>query len=471
MSCRVYFDVSGLLHWFAYNTNPSGIQRVYTQILQEPILYRNPNVSLIARCPGSQFFKVPSDLVAGLAAVERIDAVAEMRRLFIAGLQRAAIGAFWNEARVGHLPFALAGLAGMVSRSFERPSPAAGDIIVGLGDFWCYRGHVQALLELKRRSGASLVHMIHDVFPLDQPSWSQPYYGSEFASQFMLLAPEVDRWLVNSRFVGEQLRRQLVRRYGSCRDIDVIPMGWDSFRPGKMQRKRVRSVLTRLGVGSPGYILCVSPIEPRKNVRQLVQAVRRLQLAPGGADVRCVVVGRAGWNAKEVRAFRRGVDSAKGKILWIGSVDDADLSVLYQCARFSVVPSLNEGWGLPVQESLAHGTPCLAMSTGGLKEASLELARYVNPHVTASFDAALREWALDDGAISAARRRLRRTMRSLRLPRWGDAASRVMEICGKMAEKPTAAALDTYDLDRAAGRQTVRLRAPTTMPRRSATGI
>src|SRR5260370_2167801 len=100
------------------------------------------------------------------------------------------------------------------------------DALIGLGDFWCHREHVQALIALKNRSRSTLVHLVHDLIAANSPQWTHPHYGQEFLDQLSRLAPHVDHWLVTSKYVGEQVSDYPGHPGLPQRSINIIPMRW-----------------------------------------------------------------------------------------------------------------------------------------------------------------------------------------------------------------------------------------------------
>jgi glycosyltransferase involved in cell wall biosynthesis len=442
---RLFFDVSGLLQWFAYQAKPTGIQRVTTQILHAATTHLEREVELIARCPGSRaFFPVSRQLATNLVGPARDEALRSVRRVFVNGMRSVHPLLFLRQARMGHVPYALWGISRLTEvarnrsplRSMDLQSqhvviPAADDVIVGLGDFWCHREHANALVDIKRRTGATLIHMIHDLYALSHPEWTHPYYGPQFAKQFAWLAPHVDHWLTNSRFVKSQVNSYVEEHRIAGRRIDVVPMGWDSF-PDASTLLDDKRVMEKLGLDTGKYILHVGTVEPRKNLLSLIDVMCKLRRELGDETPTCILVGREGWRSDEVKKHLRRTAFAGGTIRWIHEVDDADLPLIYRGARFTVMPSLAEGWGLTVQESLAHGVPCIASDAGGVPEAGLDLARYVNPRSSGELFAAIRHWATDDEAVSSARTRIRvRLERQSSRPTWKNAAQTVFGVCEK----------------------------------------
>lgn len=444
MTNRVLFDVSGLVQWYAYLDHPSGIQRVTERILQALPAPIGGRVEFVARAIGSdRFYHVDAEIISDLGIAERRPhAIARLRRLFAASMRLAGLGGM-RELRSIHLPYVLLGyahleflwqawcekrLAGLTMEMAIVRTPSDRDVLVGLGDFWCHRGHVDALIRLKERCGIRLVQMVHDLFPLDRPEWSHPLYGPEFVGQLNRLATHVDRWLVNSTFVSAALRKYLESLGRGASPIDILSMGSASSDAGSASNSDDLSILAKYGLGNSSYILQVGTVEPRKNVAALLDALKEVRKDHPHETPLCLLVGRDGWKSEVLHRRLKDTAFEQGTVRWIRNVPDADLPALYRGARFTVVPSLGEGWGLAVQESLGQGTPCIASSRGGLLEAGSDLARYVDPEKPDELRLAITDWIAHDDVLEKYRERIRRRLSTGRpFAEWRVAGEQVME--------------------------------------------
>ena len=440
---RVLFDVSGLVQWYAYLSNPSGIQRVMESILSQPALLRNPSVTLVSRAIGSDtFYIVEPDIIAGLTTREtRRASIARLRGLFAESMRLAKPARLLREMHSIHVPYIALGFS-FTERFWEsrcaghwvaRPSRLqtiapndACDAVVGLGDFWCHGGHVPALIALKHRTGAKLTHLVHDLIAAVNPQWTHPHYGKQFLDQFDRLAPAVDHWLVTSSYVGGQLANYLDRQKLPRPQIDTIPMGWPTPLPAQDDD----GVLAKYGLERQRFLLHVGTVEPRKNLDGLFDALTRLRSEPAVDSLPCVLVGRDGWRSETIRQRLKDDPWLSGRVKWIKNAPDSDLAVLYRNARFTVVPSFDEGWGLAVQESLAHRTPCIASRAGGIPEAGLDLVDYVESGNTDALAATIRTLAADGNALEQARARLTNGLGSRPLPDWSDTANGLARLLG-----------------------------------------
>jgi glycosyltransferase involved in cell wall biosynthesis len=148
--------------------------------------------------------------------------------------------------------------------------------------------------------------------------------------------------------------------------ITVVYPGYDDALA------RVDAAAVRARYGLPeNYFLHVGTLQPRKNLMRLMEAVSQ---AP--APVRLVLAGRAGWMAAPIAARARELSD---RVRWLEYVPDEDLAGLYSGAQALVFPSLFEGFGFPVLEAMACGTPVICSNTSSLPEVAGQAALLVDP--------------------------------------------------------------------------------------------
>jgi len=138
----------------------------------------------------------------------------------------------------------------------------------------------------------------------------------------------------------------------------------------------------------PRFVLYVGTIEPRKNLVRLVEAYARLHAAHD-LEHALIFVGSRGWKDEAVFTAVEQLD-LNGRVRFLGYVPVRDLVALYNLAALVAFPSLYEGFGLPVLEAMACGTPVLTSPNGSLSEVAGSAAEYVDPHDVESIAAGLR---------------------------------------------------------------------------------
>lgn len=151
--------------------------------------------------------------------------------------------------------------------------------------------------------------------------------------------------------------------------------------------------LTALGLQAQHYFLCVSTFEPRKRIDRLVRAYTGLP-ATLRSRFPLILAGAKGWHNESLDALIAQA-SADGSVRRLGFVSDAVLQSLYAGATAFIYPSRYEGFGLPVVEAMAHGTPCIIADTPCLVEVAQNAARIVDPEDEAAFRLTIQQ-ATDD---------------------------------------------------------------------------
>ncbi len=209
----------------------------------------------------------------------------------------------------------------------------------------------------------------------------------------------VPRALVHANLIladAESTRRDLNEVYGVPLDkIRVLYSGVDPrFRPEVSgdSRSRVREL-----TGGKPYLLSVSTIQPRKNYARLIQAFARLISNPRLfiSNLQLVIAGGKGWMYEEVfeTAQRLGIAD---RVLFPDFFLDDDLPALYAHATLFVYPSLYEGFGLPIAEAMACGTPVVTSNASSLPEVAGDAALYFDPHNVDEMADAVHRALIDD---------------------------------------------------------------------------
>ena len=134
----------------------------------------------------------------------------------------------------------------------------------------------------------------------------------------------------------------------------------------------------------PRFVLHLGTLEPRKNLVRLVQAFAQArQRLPGSDDLKLVLAGGKGWDYDDIFAAVER-ERLQEQVIFPGYIADADLPWLYRAATVFAYPSLLEGFGLPVLEAMACGTPVITSSVSSLPEVAGDAALLIDP---ASVDA------------------------------------------------------------------------------------
>jgi glycosyltransferase involved in cell wall biosynthesis len=236
------------------------------------------------------------------------------------------------------------------------------------------------LLPSKR---AAQIVTIHDLHFLAHPERTKAEIRRDYPVLVRDHARRAARIVVPSRFTAGEVERQLGI---PSERIAVCPPGAPEWTP-------------RAQPANDGYILFFSTIEPRKNVGGLLDAYERL-IASDRVLPELVLAGNATDEAQP-SLERLTRPPLAGRVRHIGYVDPADRRDLYAGARLLVMPSFDEGFGIPVLEAMTLGVPVVASDRGALPEVLGDAGPLVNPDEPAAIAGAIAR-LLDDGGYASA---------------------------------------------------------------------
>ncbi|MFQ5556458.1 MAG: glycosyltransferase family 4 protein, partial [Acidimicrobiales bacterium] len=209
---------------------------------------------------------------------------------------------------------------------------------------------------------AALVVTIHDLAFLHRPGHFTRH-GVRFLTRgFELTRRRADIVICPSRTTADDCAARGVEPDR----LRVVPWGVEA---GDVTPSGAETVRARLGLPST-FVLWVGTAEPRKNLRGLLAAIERAT-----TDVPMVLVGPDGWGT-DLEAL---IAATAHDVIRVGQLSSADLRALYSLARVFVYPSLLEGFGMPVLEAMAQGTPVITSSGTATEEVCGEAGRVVDP--------------------------------------------------------------------------------------------
>lgn len=181
--------------------------------------------------------------------------------------------------------------------------------------------------------------------------------------------------------VSEAVKAELVKEFKLSPDkciVTPIPPDESFAQPNSNEIHKKYSIPTKK------YIYFIGTLEPRKNLPTLIAAYRLLPKKIRD-EYSLVLAGGKGWKTEESQAAINDAVAANEHVIHIGYIDQADSSALFQKASAFVMPSIYEGFGMPILEAMASHTPVVASDIPVLRETGANAALYANPNKPADF--------------------------------------------------------------------------------------
>jgi glycosyltransferase involved in cell wall biosynthesis len=226
---------------------------------------------------------------------------------------------------------------------------------------------------------------IHDLTPMVMPCFPR---RTAFFLKFLLRRSAKSSASIIT--VSENSRQDLIRICGiPLSKVHVVYEGYDCalFNAAPPEPALFQQLLVRLGINRP-YILHHGAVQPRKNLSRLIAAYRQLIARNPQLDFDLVLAGPLAWQNQETLKTARD-NAGKGKVILTGALNDRDLSLLVRGASLEVIPSLYEGFCLPMVEAMACAVPTIAANASCLPEISGSVLSYFDPYSVSDMSASM----------------------------------------------------------------------------------
>lgn len=229
------------------------------------------------------------------------------------------------------------------------------------------------------RCESKKIFMVHDLIPLIHPEWHSAYdffngpirQSCEVADKIVAVSEATKRDIVSCYNIAPEKVRVIY--HGVSKTLDFENANQDVCKQYELY---------------DGYILSVCTLEPRKNLRGLIEAFTQFRESNKNSRTKLVLTGKAGWDT-EFRNYVESLGSIKRDIILTGFVSDYTLAGLYKYATAVAYVSFYEGFGLPVLEAMAAGKAVISSNTSSMPEVGGDAVIYCDPYKIESIAEAL----------------------------------------------------------------------------------
>ena len=315
--------------------------------------------------------------------------------------------------------------------SYSDLQMSKDDCVIVLGSSWMRNTrYLRDIISLKKRFNIKLIAAIYDVIQWKFPTWYPKSVSQEFIDNTSRFLPWVDTILASSVSTSNDVKQFLLDRGIPKPTINIFRLGDEvSNFDGSSE---VQSHFTD-ELNNKKFVLFVSTLDYRKNHKLLLEIWSRLIDAYGDLTPYLVLVGRTGWRGEETVHFLNTDQRLSSRVLLLQGVSDATIGWLYDHCLFTVYPSLYEGWGLPVAESLRRGVYCISSTGGSLPEVGGELVECLDPLDIVGWYQSIERYCFNSEMLEKKKEKLN----EFEGTDWQNVAKKVLSFAGNQKPKIT----------------------------------
>lgn len=341
-----------------------------------------------------------------ISALADIDASLEFLSANVFGWHRVAISEIASQSET-EVAFAGANRAGFPQLVFDRLKK------IEFARSLYEKSKELSLSRVYQKGGIRLFHAFNYVPPAEPSAPTLPVvydlsfirYPEMHPTERLRRLSTLGKYIERSQIVhtiSEFSKREIMNVYGVRADKIFVayPAAASHFRP--LGRAITQHDINNFGLTLEKYFLAVGTLEPRKNLRTLIAAYANLSIADR-ARFPLVVVGGQGWGEMNLPAATNALVQ-EGSLRFVGFTSDAGLRSLYEGARLMLYPSVYEGFGMPVVEAMACGTPVAHSSETSMDEIAGDLAIRISALDIEAWTNCLRSAIHDNAAIAPIKR-------------------------------------------------------------------
>lgn len=253
-----------------------------------------------------------------------------------------------------------------------------------------------------RQRDLKAVYLVHDLIPIEDAALCTPHAVHRHTGRVVNALQGAAGIIANSRSTVES-----IERFAKAQGLPVPPvlsahLGVDRFADVRPIRG--------------GHFVCVGTIEPRKNHLMLLRVWQRLIASNAGDPPRLVLIGQWGGQSAPIRELLRGDKVLARQVTVLDHCSDEEMAGWIRTARAVLLPTLAEGFGLPLAEAMALGTPVIASDLPCFREIGQKIPLLLKPADEAAWSQGISAFMDSEGEA----RRQKRLLAHYQPPRWDD---------------------------------------------------
>lgn len=257
------------------------------------------------------------------------------------------------------------------------------------------------LLPLIKKNGCKVVAHFYDIIPITEPEYCHEHTIAMFMEYVAAHLDNDDFFITNAQATVDAIRKVTDGLSQENLPYSVVKLGSDIkvAENTAVNRKHILNLIN----GAP-YVLMVGTMEPRKNHKYVLDAFDSGLFDEG---MNLVIVGRKGWNIDDLITRIENHSQYNKQLFWINDASDVEVQAFYKNAFCVAFASHNEGFGLPIIESIKMGTPVFAADKAVLREVGGEYCEYFDTIKPEALVSLVKEYNNDDAKYKKLKSKLK----------------------------------------------------------------
>lgn len=346
----VYIEISDVINFLRYENRVTGIQRLVTQLCW--IIVNNN-------------FQCRYKFCALFGEDEN----------FLYEIQRTDLVSLLDCVQTKFDTDALLSIINKIISNRSEIAFSKKDLILGTGASFSFQNYCDVINKLIQDEGVCYGTILYDLIPYYSPSSVSRELARRYSAWLGQITYIASFVISISQFTSDEFLKFTKENDFSIVPQELISIPLGSFIP---RRSRSSSVKSKYGLEDT-FILYVSSVEVRKNHSFIIKVIDLMLKNDKNHVPQFVFVGKPGNGFEKIHQEMQLYNDSLDRIVLIGDASDDDLEWLYTNCLYTIYPSLYEGWGLPVSESLMRGKFCICSKSTSLPEAGGEFVDYFNP--------------------------------------------------------------------------------------------